>query len=235
MNLSSPRLEVSIGTQRLKLWDGYRLAMDVPCSTSKFGLGTQPGSNKTPLGSFKVQEKHGADAASGKKEWSVSLQKDLGGKLQGWGYTESVLVNGPHVFCTPGGSKGAIAALDKLTGKELWRFGTATEQGYSPPTIIKAAGVRQLILANPNAVNAVNPAADRVVARVAADAVAAVAIAEAIGASARATGGRSGGELVYLDESLYQFIPGVDFEDAIDSGPVLNGAADLILAFLSAG
>ncbi len=65
MSLNDPRIEVSIGTQRLKLWDGRRLVMDVPCSTSKFGLGTQPGSNKTPLGSFKVQEKHGADAASG--------------------------------------------------------------------------------------------------------------------------------------------------------------------------
>ncbi len=48
-------------------------------------------------------------------------------------------------------------ALDKLTGKELWRFGTANEQGYSPPTLIKAAGVKQLVLANPQAVNAVDP------------------------------------------------------------------------------
>jgi L,D-transpeptidase YbiS len=65
MSLHDPRLEVSIGTQRLRLWDGRRLVMEVPCSTSKFGLGTQPGSNKTPLGSFIVQEKHGAGAASG--------------------------------------------------------------------------------------------------------------------------------------------------------------------------
>jgi lipoprotein-anchoring transpeptidase ErfK/SrfK len=36
-----------------------------PCSTSKFGLGTQPGSNKTPLGSFIVQEKHGDAAPTG--------------------------------------------------------------------------------------------------------------------------------------------------------------------------
>lgn len=65
MSLHNPRIEVSIGTQSLRLWDGRRLVMDVPCSTSKFGLGTQPGSNRTPLGSFIVQEKHGADATSG--------------------------------------------------------------------------------------------------------------------------------------------------------------------------
>jgi len=65
MSLSAPRLEVSIGSQRLRLWDGRRLVHDWPCSTSKFGIGSQPGSYKTPLGSFVVKEKHGADAAWG--------------------------------------------------------------------------------------------------------------------------------------------------------------------------
>ncbi len=56
-----------------------------------------------------------------------------------------------------GGEGSHTVAFDKATGKELWRFGTASEQGYSPPTIIKAAGVRQLLLANPTALNAVEP------------------------------------------------------------------------------
>lgn len=65
MSLASPRLEISVATQRLSLWDGTRLVRSWPCSTSKFGLGTQPGSYKTPLGSFFVREKHGDEAASG--------------------------------------------------------------------------------------------------------------------------------------------------------------------------
>jgi outer membrane protein assembly factor BamB len=32
-----------------------------------------------------------------------------------------VLVDGDRVVCTPGGSKGAIAALDKKTGEVIWR------------------------------------------------------------------------------------------------------------------
>ena len=50
-----------------------------------------------------------------------------------------------------------MVALDKKTGKEKWRSQTAPEQGYSPPTIIEAGGVRQLILPQPDAIASVNP------------------------------------------------------------------------------
>jgi outer membrane protein assembly factor BamB len=45
-----------------------------------------------------------ADARTGKKIWNISLVSDLGGKVPGWGYTESVLVDEGRVICTPGGS-----------------------------------------------------------------------------------------------------------------------------------
>jgi L,D-transpeptidase YbiS len=63
MQLSQPRLEVSVATQTMSLWDGRRLVKQWPCSTSKFGTGFAPGSNRTPLGAFRVAEKHGAGAA----------------------------------------------------------------------------------------------------------------------------------------------------------------------------
>ena len=59
MQLSQPRIEVTIGTQMLALWDGSRLVKQWPCSTSKFGIGFTEGSNRTPLGAFRVAEKHG--------------------------------------------------------------------------------------------------------------------------------------------------------------------------------
>jgi L,D-transpeptidase YbiS len=65
MTPASPRIEVSIGTQRLHLYDGQRLVKSWDCSTSKFGLGSMEGSNKTPLGSFIVKEKHGDAAECG--------------------------------------------------------------------------------------------------------------------------------------------------------------------------
>ena len=36
-----------------------------PCSTSKFGIGFKEGSLRTPLGRFRVNEKHGADTPWG--------------------------------------------------------------------------------------------------------------------------------------------------------------------------
>ena len=65
MILKKPRIEVSIGTQRLRLFDGTRVVRDWPCSTSKFGIGFAEGSNKTPLGRFVVRERHGDEAESG--------------------------------------------------------------------------------------------------------------------------------------------------------------------------
>lgn len=62
------------------------------------------------------------EASSGKKLWSVDLRNDLGGEMMtGWGYSESPLVDGDQVVCTPGGARGAVAAFDKKTGKLLWR------------------------------------------------------------------------------------------------------------------
>ena len=54
-----------------------------------------------------------ANAEDGRVNWRVELVKDLGGKVPGWGYTESVLVEGDLVICTPGGKRGTLAALDK--------------------------------------------------------------------------------------------------------------------------
>jgi outer membrane protein assembly factor BamB len=60
------------------------------------------------------------NAADGKVIWKVTMQS-LGGEVPRWGYSESVLVDGPRVICTPGGSKGAIVALDKTTGNVIWQ------------------------------------------------------------------------------------------------------------------
>ncbi len=53
--------------------------------------------------------------------------QDFGGKVPGWGYTESPLVDADKVLCTPGGKNGAIVALDKQTGKLLWQSKDFTE------------------------------------------------------------------------------------------------------------
>lgn len=61
-----------------------------------------------------------AAVADGKVHWTKSMD-DLGGQRPRWGFTESVLVDGQRVLCTPGGSRGALAALNKATGEVLWQ------------------------------------------------------------------------------------------------------------------
>jgi L,D-transpeptidase YbiS len=65
MQLKHPRIEVSISAQQLTLWDGHRQVRSWPVSTSKFGIGFDEGSFKTPVGGFVIVEKIGDEAEPG--------------------------------------------------------------------------------------------------------------------------------------------------------------------------
>lgn len=88
-----------------------------------------------------------ADLETGNKVWSVDFTSDLGGEMMsGWGYSESPLVDGDALICTPGSDQGVLAALDKRTGSVLWKTpmpgGSA---GYASPVISHAGGVKQYV------------------------------------------------------------------------------------------
>lgn len=65
MQLMRPRIEVSISSQQLALWDGHRQVKSWPTSSSKFGIGFEEGSLKTPIGGFLISEKIGEEAELG--------------------------------------------------------------------------------------------------------------------------------------------------------------------------
>ena len=97
------------------------------------------------------------DAATGKVVWSRDLKKDYATKAALWGWASHPLVDGEKLICIAGTDAAHAVAFDTRTGRELWRAGTAPEQGYVPPSIIEAAGVRQLVLVKPDGVYAVDP------------------------------------------------------------------------------
>ena len=87
-----------------------------------------------------------SQAKDGKIVWQKSLTTDLGGKLQDWGYTESPLIVGNKIICTPGGPKGTMAALDKKTGALVWQTSEMTAHAqYSSPILITHAGKKQIV------------------------------------------------------------------------------------------
>jgi outer membrane protein assembly factor BamB len=83
----------------------------------------------------------------GTRVWEKNLKRDLSGQMMsGWGYTESPLVDGDKVICSPGGAKGSLAALNKKTGDVLWRSKDLTEKAtYSSPVVATIGGVRQYV------------------------------------------------------------------------------------------
>jgi outer membrane protein assembly factor BamB len=86
------------------------------------------------------------DIEKGEEKWRTSFPKDFDGKyMRNWGYAESPLVDGDRLICTPGGTKATVVALDKLTGKEIWRCPAGDSAGYSSIVISNAAGVKQYV------------------------------------------------------------------------------------------
>ncbi len=79
------------------------------------------------------------DAKDGKVLWSKSFTKDFKGKMMsGWGYSETPLIDGHKLICTPGGDKAAVVALDKDDGKEIWRTEVKDTGGAGYASPVKA-------------------------------------------------------------------------------------------------
>ncbi|HXX93220.1 MAG TPA: PQQ-binding-like beta-propeller repeat protein [Planctomycetota bacterium] len=86
-------------------------------------------------------------AADGQEVWRKDLKKDFKGRVGGWEYSESPLVDGDRLVVTPGGKTATLAALAKRTGETLWQ--SAVPEGdsaqYSSVIVADIEGTRQYI------------------------------------------------------------------------------------------
>lgn len=90
---------------------------------------------------------------SGDVVWQRDLKKDFDGKMMsGWGYSESPLIDGEKLVCTPGGKDTALVALDKSNGEAIWKAKAADlgpaggdGAGYSSIVISNGGGVKQYV------------------------------------------------------------------------------------------
>jgi outer membrane protein assembly factor BamB len=88
------------------------------------------------------------NTSDGKIVWSVVYKQDLGGRMMsGWDYSESPLVDGERLICTPGGDEAALAALNKYTGEVIWKSKVKDGGGAGYASIVTAnvGGVKQYI------------------------------------------------------------------------------------------
>lgn len=86
---TSPRsVLVDVAAQRLKVLEGRKVAAEFPVSTSKFGLGSEEGSLKTPTGKFRIAGKIGGSAPL----WTIfKARKSTGRRARPGGREDHVL------------------------------------------------------------------------------------------------------------------------------------------------
>jgi len=87
------------------------------------------------------------DLKDGKARWQKNLKTEFGGKAGVWAYSESPLIDGDKIICTPGGNDATIVALDKKTGNTIWKCSVpgGSEAAYASAIIVEADGVRQYV------------------------------------------------------------------------------------------
>lgn len=169
----------------LNVKDGSQLwKADLPDNESKYltGWGSGPRSSPTVDGDFLYALSARGEllcvrTADGSRVWCVSLTKDFGGGVPGWGYSESVLIDGDKLVCTPGGGKGTMLALDKKSGAKIWQSADPADKenkisvkdGAAYASIIAAdiGGIRQYVTQTANAAIGVQASSGKLLWRVA--------------------------------------------------------------------
>ena len=96
------------------------------------------------------------DAKSGEEIWQVDLMKRFGARPPNFGVSESVLIDGDGLICTPGGTKGNVVRLAKATGTLVWANTEISGRGYASHVIAEFGGFRQVLGVNAKAVYGVD-------------------------------------------------------------------------------
>jgi outer membrane protein assembly factor BamB len=83
----------------------------------------------------------------GQEQWRKDLTKDFSGQPGGWGYTESPLIDGDKLICTPGGRKATLVALNKRDGRTVWtaQVPNGDHAGYASVVAAEVDGHRQYV------------------------------------------------------------------------------------------
>jgi outer membrane protein assembly factor BamB len=87
------------------------------------------------------------DRSSGKVVWSKNVRKEFGGTPGMWAYSESVLIDGDVLVCTPGGKKATLVALKKKDGEVVWKCAVpgGDAAAYASAIAVDVGGVRQYV------------------------------------------------------------------------------------------
>ena len=88
------------------------------------------------------------DAQTGKTKWTRDIHKDFKGitpEGHTFGRSESLLIIGDLLIATPGGEDAFMVALDKKTGKTMWKSPKISATAHTSPIYIEYKGVPIII------------------------------------------------------------------------------------------
>lgn len=98
------------------------------------------------------------EAETGDTIWQVDILERFGAPNIKWALAESVLIDGDHVICTPGGPNTCVVALDKMTGETVWQSESADGDAtaYATPILVEYGGLRIVLTMTAKALVGVN-------------------------------------------------------------------------------
>ncbi|MBW8042269.1 MAG: PQQ-like beta-propeller repeat protein [Planctomycetes bacterium] len=97
--------------------------------------------HESPLGDVICLE-----AKTGKKIWELNILDKFKSKNIFWALSESLLIDGDNVICSPGGPQTCMVALDKNTGAVVWKAASTNEPaGYGSPIVVEYKGLRIIL------------------------------------------------------------------------------------------
>ncbi|MDP6525265.1 MAG: PQQ-binding-like beta-propeller repeat protein [Kiritimatiellia bacterium] len=93
------------------------------------------------------------ETTAGQVKWKKNFAGDFGGKIMSvWQFSESPMIDGDKLLCSPGAEDAAIVALNKTTGEVIWKAaepeigdGGKPGAGYGSMVAAEIHGVRQYI------------------------------------------------------------------------------------------
>ena len=86
------------------------------------------------------------NTANGQTLWSIDTFKEFGGRNITWGVTENLLYDGNILYCSPGGRDATIIAVDRTTGKLIWKSrGKDEKSAYCSPLLIQLPSGKLLV------------------------------------------------------------------------------------------
>jgi outer membrane protein assembly factor BamB len=103
------------------------------------------------------------DATNGTIIWSLKASEIYKGTFAPWGIAESLIIDGDKLYYTPGGPETMTVALNKNTGKLIWKTESLNDRpGYVSPILINYSGKKLLINVSANYIFAVDPLAGKI-------------------------------------------------------------------------